>query len=98
MSDFFIRYDSVIVHVRKTSKLWSDYAYTVMYVASDMEFEYMRQKNPYANCVKINLREQLFGKNLRRSLPKKVREAVCDLDEIKSMIRDEKIDRFLSDR
>ena len=96
MSDFFIRYDSVIVHARKTSKLCSYYTYTVLHIESDTEFEFIRQKNPYANCVKIDLGEQLFGKNLRRNLPKKIREAVCELDEIKSIIRDEKIDRLLS--
>lgn len=95
MTDFFIKYDLLAVHARQTSRLSGSYEYRVIRMASDMEFEYIRQKNPYANCVKIDLRDQLFGKNLRRNLPKKIREAVCALDEIKSVIREEKIDRLL---
>jgi hypothetical protein len=50
--------------------------------------------HPYANCVKIDLQEQLFGKNLKRYLPKKIRESVCELEDIKPLIRDERIERL----
>lgn len=94
MSDFFIRYQNVAVHARRTSKLSSSYEYRVMYIEHDSHFEFIRKMHPYANCVKIDLQEQLFGKNLKRYLPKKIRESVCELADIKPLIRDERIERL----
>jgi hypothetical protein len=61
-----------------------------------MDYEYKRLRYPYANCIRMDLREQLFGKNLQKTLPKKIMNEVCNLVEVKSLIRDEKIDRLLS--
>lgn len=94
MSDFFIRYQNVAVHARRTSKFGSPYEYRVMYIEHDSHFEFIRKMHPYANCVKIDLKEQLFGKNLKRYLPKKIRESVCELEDIKPLIRDERIERL----
>jgi hypothetical protein len=44
----------------------------------------------------MDLREQLFGKNLKKTLPKKIMDEVCNLVEVKSLIRDEKLERILN--
>jgi hypothetical protein len=44
----------------------------------------------------MDLREQLFGKNLSKTLPLKIKEEVSQLIEIKDLIRDEKIERLLN--
>jgi hypothetical protein len=44
----------------------------------------------------MDLREQLFGKNLQKTLPKKIMSEICNLVEVKSLIRDEKIERLLN--
>ena len=96
MSDYFIKYKSIAIHAHQTSKLINKYSYKVIPIASDMEYEYIRLRFPYANCIRMDLREQLFGKNLQKTLPKKIMSEVCNLVEVKYLIRDEKIDRLLS--
>jgi hypothetical protein len=44
----------------------------------------------------MDLREQLFGKNLQKTLPKKIMKEVCNLVEVKSLIRDERLERLLN--
>jgi hypothetical protein len=96
MSSYFIKYENFAIYVCQTSKLISSYSYTVIPIAGQMDYEYKRLRYPYANCIRMDLREQLFGKNLQKTLPKKIMSEVCNLVEVKSLIRDEKIDRLLS--
>ena len=96
MSDYFIKYKNLAVHAHQTSKLRNSYSYKVIPIGSDMEYEYIRLRFPYANCIKMDLQEQLYSKTLKKTLPKIVREGVCDLIEVKALLRDEKIDRLLS--
>lgn len=96
MSNYFIKYKNLAIHIFKKSKFSSKYSYEVMTLGGDMEYEYLRLRYPYANCIKIDLEEQLYSKSLKRTLPKMVREGVCDLIELKALLRDEKIDRLLS--
>lgn len=96
MIDYFIRYKSLAIHAYKTTKLTNKYSYKVIPLVSDIEFEYIRLRFPYANCIKIDLQEQFYSKNLKKKLPKMVMEGVCDLIELKALLRDEKIDRLLS--
>ncbi len=98
MSDYFIKYEKFAVYVSQTSKLISSYTYKVIPIASDMEYEYMRLRYPYANCIRMDLREQLFGKNLQKTLPKKIMSEICNLVEVKSLIRDEKLERILNNQ
>ena len=96
MSDYFIKYKSLAIHAHKTSKLINKYSYTVIPIGGQMDYQYKCLRYPYANCVKMDLQEQLYGKNLKKTLPKMVREGVCNLIEVKVLLRDEKIDRLLS--
>jgi len=96
MSSYFIKYENVAIYVCQTSKLISSYSYTVIPIAGQMDYEYKRLRYPYANCIRMDLREQLFGKNLQKTLPKKIMKEVCNLIEVKALLRDEKIDRLLS--
>ena len=96
MSSYFIKYENVAIYVCQTSKLISSYSYTVIPIAGQMDYEYKRLRYPYANCIRMDLREQLFGKNLQKTLPKKIMNEVCNLIEVKALLRDEKIDRLLS--
>ena len=96
MSDYFIKYKNLAVHAHQTSKLINKYSYKVIPLGSDIEFEYIRLRFPYANCIKMDLQEQLYSKNLKKTLPKMVMEGVCNLIEVKVLLRDEKIDRLLS--
>jgi len=98
MSDYFIKYENVAIHACRTSKLRSAYSYAVIPIGGDMDYELKRLRYPYANCVKIDLREQLFGKNLKRTLPKRIMDEICNLAEIMPLIRDEKIERLLNNR
>ena len=96
MSDYFIKYKNLAVHAHQTSKLINKYSYKVIPIASDMEYEYIRLRFPYANCIKMDLQEQLYSKTLKKTLPRGVKEEVCNLIELKALLRDEKIDRLLS--
>ena len=96
MSDYFIKYENVAVYAQRTSKLCFLYSYKVITIAGDMDYEYKRLRYPYANCIRIDLREQLFGKNLKKTLPKMIMSEVCNLVEVKALIRDEKIERILN--
>jgi len=61
MSSYFIKYENVAIYVCQTSKLISSYSYTVIPIAGQMDYEYKRLRYPYANCIRMDLREQLFG-------------------------------------
>lgn len=95
MSDFFINFDGFAIYVRKKDRLREAYSHSVVAIESDQHFEVVRQRNPYANCIKIDFREQMFGKNLKRTLPKKIKDYVSGLEEAKAFIRDEKIKKIL---
>jgi hypothetical protein len=47
--------------------------------------------------VKIDLREQLYEKSLRRTLPKKIMDVVLSIPEVKTLLRNEKINSILDE-
>jgi hypothetical protein len=96
MANYFIKYKKFAICAYRELDWVNSYTYRVIPIESDMEYEYMRLRFPYANCIKMDLREQLFGKNLSKTLPLKIKEEVSQLIEIKDLIRDEKIERLLN--
>jgi exonuclease I len=58
--------------------------------------EEFRKSFPYANCVKYDLYEQIFSKNLRKTMKKKLREEVIKLKQVKLVLRDISIDKLLN--
>lgn len=96
MSSYFIKYENVAIYVCQTSKLRSSYSYTVIPIGGQVDYQYKCLRYPYANCIKMDLREQLYGKNLQKTLPKKIKDEICNLIEVKALLREEKIDRLLS--
>ena len=97
MSNYFIKYKNIAIHVFKKSK-FSKYSYEVMTLGGDMEYEYLRLRYPYANCIKIDLGEQLYGKSLKRTLPFDIMDLICNIKEVKVLLRDEKLERILNNK
>lgn len=99
MSDFFIKYKNIAIHAEDSKKLSGlrTPRCKVIVMQKEDDFELFRVQNPYAQCKKIDLAEQLYGKNLKYTLPKYIREAVLELPEVKSLLRDDKIDIILND-
>jgi hypothetical protein len=55
------------------------------------QYEVIRKKTSICNLyVKIDLREQLYEKSLRRTLPKKIMDVVLSIPEVKTLLRNEK--------
>ena len=97
MSDFFIKYKNIAIHVEDSRKLSGSRRPTCKIVTQKEEdFEMFRKQNPYAQCKKVDLYEQLYGKNLKYTLPRNIRNAVLELPEVKSLLRDDKINSILS--
>jgi hypothetical protein len=97
MSDFFIKYKNIAIHVEDSRKLGGlRIPKCTIININDNDYEIARTRYPYANCVKIDLYEQLTSKNLKRTLPKNIREHILELPEVKAFIRDDKINRILS--
>jgi hypothetical protein len=57
----------------------------------------MKKRHPYAAYIKIDLREQLYEKSLRRTLPKKIMDVVLSIPEVKTLLRNEKINSILDE-
>ena len=98
MSNYFIKYKNLAIHVFKKSKFSSKYSYEVMTLCGDMEYEYLRLRYPYANCVRIDLQEQLYSNNLKRTLPFDIRDSICNLTEVKVLLREERLERLLNNK
>ena len=98
MSNYFIKYKNLAIHVFKKSKFSSKYSYEVMTLGGDMEYEYLRLRYPYANCVRIDLQEQLYSNNLKRTLQFDIRDSICNLTEVKVLLREERLERLLNNK
>ena len=98
MSSFFIKYNNLAVHVEQSNKLsiGRNLVYKVIKMKKTEDFESIRSKSPYANCIKIDLKEQLISKTLSRTLPKDILSYVIDIPEVKASIRENKINEILS--
>lgn len=99
MSDFFIKYKNIAIHAEDSKKLGGLRRPTckVIVMQNEEDFELFRRQNPYAQCKKVDLYEQLHGKNLGYTLPKNIRNAVLELPEVKALLRDDKLDIILND-
>ena len=98
MSSYFVKYKNLAIYINKSSKLIDSYTYKVILIEGDMDYELKRFRYPYANAIKMDLSEQLYGKNLKKTLPVKVKNGICNLIEVKALLRDDKIDILLSDK
>lgn len=98
MSDFFIKYKNIAIHAEDSKKLGGlrTPRCKVIVMQKEDDFELLKVQNPYAQCKKIDLTEQLYSKNLKYNLPRNIREAVLQLPEVKTLLRDDKIDIILN--
>jgi hypothetical protein len=96
MEGYIIRLRNLVIHARKVSKFDRLFEFNFFEFSSDVEFEEFRKGFPYANCVKYDLYEQLFSKNHRRTMKKKLREEILKLEEVRLILRDISIDKVLN--
>ena len=96
---YFIKYKNLIIYSTKISKLdWWDHVFKCEIVSRNpFDFDSLRKQFPYANCIKIDLEEQFTSKNLRKTLPILVMNAVLELPEVKVILRDDKLKNILGD-
>lgn len=62
---------------------------------NEYEFDLLRGKHPYSQDIKFDLEEQLKGRNLGKTIPKRVKEFLFSIPEVKSMLRDDKLKELL---
>jgi len=98
MADYFVKYKNLAI-LCESNRKWRGFGtpkFKVIHMQNEEDFESFRKQSPYANCVKMDLDEQLTSKNLKRTLPKHIKEHIFDLPEVKAFLRDDKIDRILN--
>jgi exonuclease I len=96
MEGYIIRLRNLVIHARKVSKFDRLFEFNFFEFNSEIEFEEFRKSFPYANCVKYDLYEQIFSKNPRKTMKKKLREEVIKLKQVKLVLRDISIDKLLN--
>ena len=99
MADFFVKYRNIAIHVEDSKKLSGLRIpkCKVIVMQKEEDFEMFRRQNPYAQCKKVDLAEQLlYDKNLGYTLPRNIREALLELPEVKALLRDDKLDIILN--
>jgi hypothetical protein len=99
MTGYFIKYvDRVIIVESNGNLLYKTHEHYLLPIEEDLnQYEIVRKRYPYANYVKIDLHEQLYKKNLRRTLPKKIMNIVLSIPEVKNILRNEKINSILDE-
>lgn len=99
MRGYFIKYGNRIIIVEENDNtLNRTYKCYLLPIREDVsQYEIVRMRHPFSGLIKIDLHEQLYGKNLQRYLPKKVMNIVLSLPEVKVILRDEKINRILNE-
>lgn len=99
MSNYFIKYKNLAIHFESNHKLsgHSHPVFKVIPMRSEDDFEMLRRISPYANCVKMDLHEQLTSNNLSRTLPRYIKDIILSLPEVKSIMREDKIKSILED-
>ena len=103
--NYIIKYDNLTIHAISNIKMGRvstfppKYDYTVTIMEKEGDYEKMIKKSPYANCIKINLEEQLTSKNLKKTLPKRIMLEILELPEVilvsRSIDRDDKLKTIL---
>lgn len=95
MRGYFIKYGNRIIIVEDDEV---NYKFYLLPIREDVsQYEIVRMRHPFAGLIKIDLHEQLYGKNLKRHLPKKIMNVVLSIPEVKVILRDEKINKLLNE-
>lgn len=99
MRGYFIKYGNRIIIVEENENtLNTTYKCYLLPIREYInQYEIVRMRHPFAGLIKIDLHEQLYGKNLQRYLPRKVMDIVLSMSEVKVILRDEKINRILNE-
>jgi hypothetical protein len=99
MLGYFIKYvDRVIIVEINGNLLYKTHDHYLLPIEEDLnQYEVIRKRHPYATYVKIDLHEQLYEKSLRRTLPKKIMDVVLSIPEVKTLLRNEKINSILDE-
>lgn len=98
MADYFVKYKNLAIHCENNRKLsgWVTPKFKVIVMQNEYDFELFRTQSPYANCVKMDLEEQLTSKKLKKTMPKHIRIGILEIPEVKAFLRDDKIDSILN--
>jgi hypothetical protein len=89
---YFIYCDNIVIVV-------NDYEVPfILPIREDVsKYEEVRMRSPYVCLIKIDLIQQIYGKNLKRHLKKKVMNKVLLIPEVKCILRNEKLKRILNE-
>jgi hypothetical protein len=92
MSTYFVKYKKIAVHItfEKLSCM-----HTIIILDDEKDFDIIKQKSSYAGSRKFNLEEQLISTNLKRTLPKDIKNYILNIPDIKIAMRYNKIDDIL---
>jgi uncharacterized membrane protein len=82
--------DRVIIVEINGNLLYKTHHHYLLPIEDLNQYEVIRKKTSICNLYKIDLREQLYEKSLRRTLPKKIMDVVLSIPEVKTLLRNEK--------
>lgn len=95
---YFIKYKDLAIYCDISPMKLSMSVYKqceVFVMDSEYQFELLRTRHPYSQCIKMDLQEQLTRKNLGKTMPRKIREFILSIPEVKLRLREDKINEIL---